>query len=44
MHRVEDLADRDENYIAKDRPPYKKLVPLEEIIAEVFKTSTNSKK
>jgi uncharacterized protein (TIGR00375 family) len=44
MHRVEDLADRDQNYVASNRPPFKKLVPLEEIIAEVFKTSTSSKK
>lgn len=44
MHRVEDLADRDENYIAKDRPPYKKMVPLEEILAEVLKTTPQSKK
>ncbi|HPD55196.1 MAG TPA: endonuclease Q family protein [Candidatus Paceibacterota bacterium] len=44
MHRVEDLADRDQNYVASDRPPFKKLVPLEEIIAEVLKTSTTSKK
>jgi len=44
MHRVEDLADRDENYIDPNRPPFKKLVPLEEILAEVLKTSPQSKK
>ncbi len=44
MHRVEDLADRGDDYIAKNRPPYKKLVPLEEIIAEVYKVLPHSKK
>ncbi|MCX8015894.1 MAG: endonuclease Q family protein [Patescibacteria group bacterium] len=44
MHRVEDLADRPENYQAPDRPPYKRLVPLEEILAEVLKTAPHSKK
>jgi len=44
MHRVEDLADRDQNYIAPDRPPYKRLVPLEEILAEILKVMPHSKK
>ena len=36
MHRVEDLADkkRPEGFVAKNRPKYKNLVPLIEIIAQ----------
>lgn len=36
MNRVEQLADRPEGYKPKDRPPFKSLVPLEEIIAEAL--------
>ncbi|HEV8354442.1 MAG TPA: endonuclease Q family protein [bacterium] len=34
MHRVEDLADRDEGYVPARAVPYRNLIPLEEIIAE----------
>jgi len=33
LHRVDDLADRDENYQAPNFPGFKKLVPLQEVIA-----------
>lgn len=36
MHRVDDLADRPETYTDPNRPPYKKLVPLMEIIGEAL--------
>jgi len=45
MHRVDELADRPLNYQDKNRPPYKSLVPLLEIIAEAQGIgSTQSKK
>ncbi len=34
MHRVEDLADREEGYVPEGAVPYRNLIPLEEIIAE----------
>ncbi|MDR7545040.1 MAG: endonuclease Q family protein [Armatimonadota bacterium] len=34
LHRVEDLADRDEGYVPEGAIPYRNLIPLEEIIAE----------
>ena len=36
LHRVEALADREENYIPKNAIPYKCVIPLEEIIAEAI--------
>jgi len=36
LHRVEVLADRDEGFNPEGVIPYKKLIPLEEIIAEAF--------
>ncbi|MDQ7819272.1 MAG: endonuclease Q family protein [Armatimonadota bacterium] len=33
LHRVEDLADRQEGYVPPGAVPYRNLVPLEEIIA-----------
>ena len=35
MHRVDDLADREEGIIPDNAVPFKSLVPLQEIIAEV---------
>ncbi|MEN2985355.1 MAG: endonuclease Q family protein [Thermodesulfovibrionaceae bacterium] len=43
MHRVETLADRQEGFIPKDAPPYKSIVPLLEIIAELNNTTSQSK-
>ncbi len=34
-YRVEQLADREEDYCPKDRPGYKRLIELDKIIAEV---------
>ncbi len=36
LHRVEDLADREEGYIPSGATPYRNLIPLEEIIAEAM--------
>lgn len=36
MHRVEDLADRDEGYVPAGAVPYRNLIPFEEIIAEAM--------
>jgi len=35
-HRVDDLADRPENYQPDNRPPFQSFIPLEEIIAEAL--------
>jgi len=34
LHRIESLSDRDEGFVPTDSIPYKKMIPLEEIIAE----------
>ncbi len=34
LHRIESLSDRDEGFVPEDSIPYKKMIPLEEIIAE----------
>ena len=46
MHRVEELADkaRPEGYRSQTRPPFKRLVPLLEILAEVYGTQPASQK
>ncbi len=36
LHRVEDLADREEGYIPPGVAPYRNFIPLEEIIAEAM--------
>jgi len=36
LHRVETLADREEGYQPTDRVPFRRLIPLEEIIAEAL--------
>lgn len=43
MNRVEELADRPEGFVPGNGIPYKKMVPLSEIIADVFSVSDNSK-
>jgi len=35
LHRVEELADRPEGYTPKNRPPFKTLLPLSELISAV---------
>ncbi len=44
LNRVEELADRPESYQAKNRPPFKSLVPLQEIIAECVGVGVGSKR
>ncbi|HKZ34837.1 MAG TPA: endonuclease Q family protein [Patescibacteria group bacterium] len=44
MHRVEELASRDEHYVDQKRPPYQMTVPLVEILAEAVGTQTQSQK
>jgi uncharacterized protein (TIGR00375 family) len=34
LHRVESLSDRDEGFVPDNSIPYKRMIPLEEIIAE----------
>ncbi len=36
LHRVESLADRDEGFKPENAVPYRNLIPLEEILAEVM--------
>ena len=43
LHRIEKLADRPENYIPEGKPYSVHLVPLLEILAEVFNVNPNSK-
>jgi len=38
--RVEELADREEDFVSKDGIPYKHLIPLSELIKTVFKIKT----
>jgi len=42
MHRVEELADRPEGFEAQNSPPFKCLIPLEEIIAEALGKQTGT--
>ena len=45
LHRVDDLADREENNIPADKfIPHKYIVPLREIIGKVFEVGKGSKK
>jgi len=43
MHRVRDLADREENFIPPSAIPFKRVVPLREIIAEALNEGVDSK-
>ncbi len=42
MHRVEELAKRPIDYQSKERPPYKMLVPLMEILSEALGAGVSS--
>lgn len=44
MHRVEELSSRPEGFKPKNRPGYKMIVPLVEILSEVLKVGSTSKK
>ncbi len=43
LYRVNELADRPEGYQPKNRPGFKSLVPLQEIIAAVMQKGVNTK-
>lgn len=43
LHRVNDLADREEGFVPKDAIPFKNTIPLDEIIADAFGQSTGTK-
>ena len=44
MHRLESLADRDEGYVDKTSPAFKRVVPLAEIIGDAFGVGPESVK
>ncbi len=44
MHRVDDLADRKEGVTPDGAIPFRRLIPLQEIIAEVYDAGVNTKK
>ncbi|MBA4366558.1 MAG: DNA helicase [Desulfobacterium sp.] len=44
LYRVEALADRKEGYVSSKHHPYYNIVPLQEILSELFKMGTQSKK
>lgn len=45
LHRVDDLADREENNIPVDKfIPHKYIVPLKEVLGKVFRVGPSSKK
>lgn len=43
MHRVDDLADRDDGFIPEKAIPFKNLIPLQEIIAEAKQKGVSTK-
>ncbi|MBI5406835.1 MAG: DNA helicase UvrD, partial [Nitrospirae bacterium] len=44
MHRVDELADRKEDITPPNARPYRRLIPLAEIIAEVYTVGTTTKR
>jgi len=44
LHRVEELADREEGFVPRNAIPFKSLLPLSELIAEFYGTQPFSKK
>ncbi|HEX9652459.1 MAG TPA: UvrD-helicase domain-containing protein, partial [bacterium] len=44
MHRVEKLADRDFDYQPNNRHPYRSLIALSEILAEMYGTGVSTKR
>jgi uncharacterized protein (TIGR00375 family) len=44
LHRIEELADREEGFVPKNAIPFKSLLPLSELIAAVYNTEAFSKK
>jgi uncharacterized protein (TIGR00375 family) len=44
LHRVDELADREEGFVPRNAIPFKSLLPLSELIAEFYSTQPFSKK
>ncbi|OGI12189.1 DNA helicase UvrD [Candidatus Micrarchaeota archaeon RBG_16_36_9] len=44
LHRVEELADREEGFVPENSIPFKSLLPLSELISHVYNTQPFSKK
>jgi len=44
LHRVEELADREEGFVPKEHIPFKTMLPLSELIATIHNTEPFSKK
>lgn len=44
LSRVEELADRPEGFVPKDSIPFKNLIPLQEIIGDVWSVGAQSKR
>jgi uncharacterized protein (TIGR00375 family) len=43
LHRVDDLADREEGFTPKEAVPFKNMIPLDEIIADALGQSVGTK-
>jgi len=43
-HRIEELADREQGFVPEDAIPFKRIIPLSELIAFVYNTQAFSKK
>jgi len=43
LHRVDDLADRQEGHLPKDTIPFKNMIPLDEIVADALGQSVGTK-
>ncbi len=44
LHRVEALADRGPKYRPEGHPPYERIIPLKDILSEIFRVGPQSKK
>jgi len=43
LHRVQELADREEGFMPENRHGFQKIVPLAEILSEIFEVGPNTK-
>lgn len=43
MNRIDELADRPEGFVPENKVPYKRMIPLAEIISDVLGVADNSK-
>ena len=44
LHRVEELADRPEGFKPKHAKPFRRMIPLSEIVSGIYKTTPSAKK